>query len=72
MNHKSIEELGFFHVLQQIKGMSHAPEGKKVLDALPFLDTHDELAIRQNQVAAAMKLLSGADRLILHSFPEIQ
>ncbi len=37
-----------------------------------FLDTQDELAIRQNQIAAAMKLLSGADRLILHSFPEIQ
>jgi DNA mismatch repair protein MutS2 len=72
MNHKSIEELGFFQVLQQIKGMSHAPEGKKVLDALPFLDTQDTLAIRQNQVAAAMKLLSGADRLMLHSFPEIQ
>ena len=72
MNHKSIEELGFFQVLQQIQSMSHAPEGVQVLKTLPFIDTQDELTVRQRQVSAAMKLLSGADRLIIHSFPAIQ
>lgn len=72
MNHKSIEELGFFQVLQQIQSMSHAPEGVQVLETLPFIDTQDELTVRQRQVSAAMKLLSGADRLIIHSFPAIQ
>ncbi len=72
MNHKSIEELGFFQVLKQIKSNSHAPEGIEHLDSLSFLSERESLSLRQQQVSISMKLLGGADRLTVHSFPDIR
>ncbi|NCC64774.1 MAG: hypothetical protein EOM15_08975, partial [Spirochaetia bacterium] len=69
MNHKSIEELGFFQVLAHMKAKSMSEEGQKRLDSLEFLHDRDLLAKRQQEVAAAVDLLIGG--LSLESFPPI-
>jgi DNA mismatch repair protein MutS2 len=69
MNHKSIEELGFFQVLAHMKAKAMSEEGKRRLDSLGFLHDRDLLVKRQQQVAGAVDLLIGG--LSLESFPPI-
>ncbi|NCC66323.1 MAG: endonuclease MutS2, partial [Spirochaetia bacterium] len=70
MNHKSIEELGFFQILAQIKAKAKSEEGQKRLDSIAFLYDRKLLAKRQQEIACAVDLLIGG--LHLESFPPLQ
>jgi DNA mismatch repair protein MutS2 len=72
MNHKSIEELGFPQVVQQIQKFCLSEEGVSFLQAMEFTSEHADLFERQQRIGALLQVLDAPGAPQLSSFPSVQ
>ncbi len=71
MNKKSIEDLGFFSVLQKMQGCALSHEGFQHLASMGFLTDKAALEERQEKVGAFYRLLGRSDVSMPSSFEDI-
>lgn len=72
MNHKSIEELGFYQVVNQMQAHTRSEEGRDCLLELSFLTEQALLSKRQEEIAGLITLLGSSLGGSLLSFPSIK